>query len=189
MEIIYRGVENDKIRNCFSEVLSNFDRLHDFEITLIMGKIKSSTMQAQPVISFKSIFTGVKRYRIKLNRHIRDHQELKIDDVNQKVLKGWFAHELGHLVDYKRRSNFQMILFGLKYLLSKKFKKKVEHDADYIAITHGYKEEILATKRYIIENDLIGEKYKKKILKYYLPEKEVMLCAQDESILEPYLDL
>lgn len=189
MNVIYKSIEDDRIKNSFNEVIKNFKGLHDFEITLIMGNIKSSTMQAQPVISLKSIFTGVKRYRIKLNKHIRDHKELKVNDVPTNVLKGWFAHELGHVVDYKRHSNFQMILFGLRYLFSKKFKKKVEHDADYIAITYGFQEEILATKKYIIEHNLINDRYKSKILKYYLPEKEVMLCSQDESILEPYIDL
>lgn len=189
MNIIYKGVESERIRNCFRDVMKRFEGLHEFEITLVLGRIKSSTMQAQPIISLKSIFSGVKRYRIKLNKHIRDHEELKVIDVPDDVLKGWFAHELGHLVDYKQHSNFQMIIFGIKYLLSKKFKKKVEHDADYIAITYGYHEEILATKRYIVEHDLIGDKYKNKILKYYLPEEDVMLCSQDESILEPYLDL
>lgn len=189
MEIIYKGLENERVKNCFQEVMETFEGLHEFEITLVMGRIKSSTMQAQPIISIKSIFTGVKRYRIKLNEHIRDHKELKVVDVPDNVLKGWFAHELGHVVDYKQHSNFQMIFFGIKYLLSKKFKKKVEHDADYIAITYGFHEEILATKRYIVDHDLIGDKYKDKILKYYLPEKDVMLCSQDKSILEPYLDL
>lgn len=189
MNIIYKGVENKRIRDCFQKVMKSFEGLHEYEIILNKGKIKSSTMQAQPIISFKSIFTGVKRYRIKLNEHIRDHEELCITDVPDDVLIGWFAHELGHVVDYKRHSNFSMIIFGIKYLLFKRFKKKVEHDADYIAITYGYHEEILATKRYIIEHDLIGEKYKNKILKYYLAEEDVMLCSEDKTILEPYLDL
>lgn len=189
MNIIFKGVESKRIKGCFCEVLKGFDGLHEFEIVVSMQKLKSSTMQAQPVISLKSVFTGVKRYRIKLNEHIRDHEELKIRDVPEDVLKGWFAHELGHVVDYKRHSNFEMIIFGIKYLLLNKFKRKVEHDADYIAITYGFKEEILATKRYIIEHDLIGHKYKSKILKYYLPEEDVLLCSEDKTVLKPYLDL
>jgi hypothetical protein len=189
MNIIYKGGINERVRNCFNEVMKRFQGLHEYEVVLIQDKIKSSTMQAQPIISLKSIFTGVKRYRIKLNEHIRDHKDLKITDVPDDVLKGWFAHELGHVVDYKRRSNIQMVFFGLKYLLSEKFKRKVEHNADYIAITYGYQEEILETKRYIVEHNIIGAKYKNKILKYYLTEEDVMLCSQDESILEPYLDL
>lgn len=189
MDINFKGIESKRIRDCFCDVMENFEGLQEFEITVSKEKVKSSTMQAQPVISLKSIFSGVKRYRIKLNEHIRDHEELKIIDVPDDVLKGWFAHELGHLVDYKQHSNFKMIIFGIKYLLFKKFKKKVEHDADYIAITYGFHQEILATKRYIIEHDLIGDKYKNKITKYYLREEDVLLCSEDKTILEPYLDL
>lgn len=189
MNLIFKNVENKRIRDCFCDVIESFEGLHEFEIVVSQQKLKSSTMQAQPVISLKSIFTGVKRYRIKLNEHIRDHEELKIRDVSEEVLKGWFAHELGHVVDYKQHSNIEMIIFGIKYLLFKEFKKKVEHDADYIAITYGFQDEILATKRYIIEHDLIGDKYKSKILKYYLPEEDVLLCSEDKTILKPYLDL
>jgi len=169
--------------------MNRYKGLHDFEIILSMGKIKSSTMQAQPMISLKSIFTGVKRYRIKLNRNIRDHKELEVVDVPKDVLKGWFAHELGHVVDYKQHSNLGMIIFGIRYLLVRKYKKKVEHDADYIAITYGYHKEILATKKFIVEHNLIGDKYKNKILKYYLPEADVLLCSEDKTILEPYINL
>lgn len=189
MNIIFKGIENKRIQECFLSVAKKFGGLHQFEIMVTKVKVKSSTMQAQPIISLKSIFTGVKRYRIKVNEHIRDHEELKITDVPDDVLKGWFAHELGHVVDYKKYSNVKMIFFGIKYLLLKKFKKKVEHDADYIAISHGFYDEILATKRFIIEHNLIGDKYKNKIIKYYLPEEDVLLCSQDESILEPYIDL
>jgi len=189
MQISFKHINNDRIKTCFREVAQQYKTLNNIKISLEKVSVKSSTMQAQPIISLGSIFTGVKQYRIKLNAHIRDHKELKIDDVPSKVLKGWFAHELGHIVDYKQHTNLQMIIFGIKYLWSKKFKKKVEHDADYIAISHGFHQEILATKNFIIEHDLIGEKYKRKILKYYLPKEDVLLCSQDESILEPYLNL
>ncbi|QSS97692.1 hypothetical protein [Psychroflexus sp. ALD_RP9] len=189
MEISFKNINSERVKTCFREVAHEYQTLKNIKIRVEKVSVKSSTMQAQPIISLASVFSGLKRYRIKLNAHIRDHKDLKIDDVPSQVLKGWFAHELGHIVDYKRHSNFQMIFFGIKYLWSKKFKKKVEHDADYIAISYGFHEEILATKNFIIEHDLIGDNYKRKILKYYLPKEDVLLCQQDESILEPYLNL
>jgi len=30
-------------------------------------------------------------------------------DIPKEVLNGWFAHELGHLVDYEGYSDFRMI--------------------------------------------------------------------------------
>jgi hypothetical protein len=76
-----------------------------------------------------------------------------------------------------------MIGFGLKYLFYPKFKRKVEHAADYIAIEKGFKSEILASKRFLLESGFIDEKYIKKISKFYLPISAVELCPEGEVVL------
>ncbi len=146
-------------------------------------------MQAQPVLSFSRFINGTKSYRIKLGFHVRDQEELRIVDLEDDVLIGWFAHELGHVLDYQRHSNLGMIAYGLRYLTSAKYRKKVEHDADYIAISKGFQEQIIATKKFIMEHQLIDDRYKDKMKRYYLPEDQVLVCAKDKMLMEPYLDL
>ncbi|MFT7028877.1 MAG: hypothetical protein ACJA2C_000256 [Marinoscillum sp.] len=140
-------------------------------------------MQAQPVIRLKSIFSRKKIYKVKVAVYVRDSKKIKVEDLDEDVLVGWFAHELGHLVDYKPYGNISMIGFGLKYLFYPKFKRKVEHAADYIAIEKGFKSEILASKRFLLESGFIDEKYIKKISKFYLPISAVELCPEGEVVL------
>lgn len=146
-------------------------------------------MQAQPIIGFLNLFSGKKRYKIKVGYNIKDEESLKLVNLPDDVLIGWFAHELGHVLDYRQYSNLQMLGFGIRYLFSNKHRKQVEHDADYIAIAHGFENEILALKQYILKNKLINEAYKNQIKDFYLPPKEVKVCAKDKELMKPYLDL
>jgi hypothetical protein len=108
-----------------------------------------------------------------------DAEELLIEEVPRVVLKGWFAHELGHIVDYEIRSNVSMIGYGLKYTFSDSFKKACEHQADSIAIEHGFHKEIIATKKFLLQNELISEAYKEKLRKYYMPISGVKMCLKE----------
>ena len=189
MEVTFKNVENQKIIDSFQKVLKRYKSLKNYEISLVQKPIKSSTMQAQPVVNFSTLFSGQKQFKINLGIHVRDQKDLLVAELSEEVLTGWFAHELGHVVDYQQHSNWSMIAYGLRYLFSGTFRKKVEHDADYIAISHGFHEEILATKKYILEHHLIDEAYKDKIKKYYLPEADVLTCSKDKVLLEPYLNL
>jgi hypothetical protein len=188
MKVKFKEVHNDKIKESFLEVLKKYDDLHDFSITLYQKRVKASTMQAQPIISFKNIFKGVKKYRIKLGIYVSNSDSLKVEDVPKKVLTGWFAHELGHLVDYLSYSSIGMIKYGLKYISSKSFKMKAEHEADYIAIKNGYKDEIIATKEWVLNHDLVGQKYKDVLNKYYLSIEQVELCNINEPPFQPVIE-
>jgi hypothetical protein len=183
------NVENDKIRNTFIEVLAEYEELHPYEITLIKEELKNSTMQAQPIINFGNLFSGTKRYKVQLAESVRDAEELIIAEVPHDVLKGWFAHELGHIVDYEVHSNINMIGFGLKYTFSDNFKRACEHEADSIAIEHGFHEEIIATKKFILENELVSNEYKAKLRKYYMPIKGVKMCLEKNPPIKPDVEL
>ncbi len=188
MKVKFKEIRNDKIKECFLNVLKEYEDLHDFSITLYQKRVKSSTMQAQPLISFRDIFRSVKKYRIKLGVYVSSSESLKVEDVPKKVLIGWFAHELGHLVDYLSYSSLGMIKYGLKYISSKSFKMKAEHEADYIAIKNGFKDEIIATKEWVLNHDLVGQKYKNVLNKYYLSIEQVELCNINEPPFQPVME-
>jgi hypothetical protein len=172
MNVEFENVESEKIRECFLIVMERYEELHDIQVTLTQRSIKSSTMQAQPIIALHQIFGHTNKYHVKLAFYVRDSETEKVADLPYDVLIGWFAHELGHVVDYRPYNNFKMLFYGLRYLLSHRFKMKAEHEADYIAIRNGFRDEIIATKRYILDHDLLDEKYKAKIRRYYLPIEE-----------------
>jgi hypothetical protein len=190
MNIIYRNVQHAMVKQSFEEVLKKYRPLHAYEIILSQKRVKSSTMQAQPVFRIDSIINGIRAYRINLAVYVRDSQHIKVNDLPPEVLTGWFAHELGHVVDYAQKSGLQMVAFGFKYLTSHRFKKQVEHQADKYAIQYGFKKDILATKTYILSHNLIHEKYKKKMSRYYMPIEEVHLHPEDsDDLVWPKIEL
>lgn len=178
MNTTFRSIRNQKLKQYFLEVLEHYPSLHHCPITLVQRRVKGSTMQAQPVLEWRG-WVPRQRYRIRMGVYVRDSEALRMEELPEDVLKGWFAHELGHIVDYNLRNFGQMILYGLKYTLLPAFRKKVEHEADYIAMRHGFFSEIIATKRFLLSHELIPEAYKRKLNRYYMPISEVELCMEE----------
>ncbi|SNS69281.1 hypothetical protein SAMN05421640_0876 [Ekhidna lutea] len=183
--VVFQNVEHEHIRKTFLNVLNQYDSLDGYKLILKQRKVKGTTMQAQPVINLTKLFGGPDRYKIKLARYVRDSESIKVSELPEAVLKGWFAHELGHVVDYAPHSTLGMIRYGIKYLVSDRFRKMVEHRADEIAIEAGFHKEILATKRFVFDHDLIDDGYKNQMRKYYMSIEEVEMCASDKSPLQP----
>lgn len=179
----FSGDIHEKVKQCFLKVLGQYPSLHKYDIEVKRKTIKSSTMQAQPVFSLKGLFGGTPKYRIKLNKYVLDSDNIAIQDLPEEVIIGWFAHELGHLVDYETYSNTQMIWYGLKYLVSGAFRKQVEYEADYNALKSGFYDEVLASKRFLMNND-IGENYVTKIKQFYLSIEDIQAFVEDQGLLD-----
>lgn len=184
-KVLFSNVQNSRIRNIFSETCDQFKDLDGMKLILRQRSIKTSTMQAQPVINLKSAFLGIDTYRIQLAQKVRDSETIEVRDLPKDVLKGWFAHEIGHIIDYQRRSVLRMIGFGLNYVFSRSFRQKTEHRADQIAIENGFIESIVKTKKFILENDLIKDTYKQKIRRYYMSEQDARSYAVSNVPIDP----
>ena len=132
--------------------LEHYPELWDADITFqFKNNIRKSTMQAQP--RWASFFKSRKNrsYIILISRKIQiDQEELNFSEVPSDVVIGWLGHELGHVMDYRERSAFGMLVFGAKYLYSGAHIKEVERTADVYAITHGMGSYILKTKNFIL---------------------------------------
>ncbi len=186
MKVNFKNVEDEKIKESFLEVLRRYEILHDYEITLEQRYLKRSTMQAQPILGVRGLFGGVKKYKIVLATFVKDSED-RVDELSSDVLTGWFAHELGHLVDYEKYSQMGMMRYGIRYLTSKKFKKAAEHSADMIAIENGFHQEIIAAKRYILDHEFLTENYKSNIRRYYMSVEDVEMCLDDQPVVQPKL--
>lgn len=184
MKVIFKNVEEERIKESFLEVLRRYETLHGYEITLEQKNVKRSTMQAQPILGIRGLFGGVKKYKIILATYVKDSED-RVDELSSDVLTGWFAHELGHLVDYERYSQMGMMRFGVRYLTSKKFKKAAEYSADMIAVEKGFHQEIIAAKRYILDHEFLTENYKSNIRRYYMSVEDVEMCLGDQPAVEP----
>jgi hypothetical protein len=173
------------------EALSFYPKLDSVHIRFeFKDEIGNNFMQALPEVStlFKD---GSKRtYLVKMTRLMEvNGLDVPIDKIPHEVLVGWFAHELGHVMDYLNRGGFNMAWFGANYWMSEAFKVRAERRADMIAIRHDCAEELISTKEYILNNASLPEAYLEKIERLYLSPERVLEIVEEikedrEEILE-----
>lgn len=116
-------------------------------------------------------FSGEKGYRIILNRGKKDEfiQELTFDD-----LKGWFAHEFGHIPRYMEHQSIkEFASFTAKYLLNQEYKLGAEREADLEAFKHGFGLELLVSAKKSFVSDKMPLSYKK-FEKFYIQPWEII---------------
>ncbi len=163
--------------------LSFYPQLDNSHITFkFKKKIKKSIMQVRP--TFWSFFKSKKnrRYVILISEHFSlANKRLRMDSIPSEILIGWFGHELGHIMDYKNRSNLGLLAFGFKYLLSNSYIVEAERAADSYAVAHGMEQYILKTKNFILNQAGVSLRYKDRIKKYYLSPEEIMTMVEERD--------
>lgn len=180
---------NENIKTAFLEVWEQYKELHSYGFEVIQSNVSGSTMQAQPLIDLSDIFGKNRQYKLDVAETVLDSDDLFISDLPKSVLRGWFAHELGHIVDYENHSNAGMIAYGIRYVLSDKYKREREHEADSIAIRHGFRKDVIAAKKYILENDFISPAYQEQIKRYYMSISGAELCPDERVPVLPKVEI
>lgn len=183
--LTFKNIENERIKSIFRETAMEYDFPEEAKILLASTPLKGSTMQAQPVIRLQNLLGGIDTYRIRLATFVRDSKKLKVSELEDDVLTGWFAHELGHVVDYMAYSLTGMIGYGIKYALSQSFRREVEHRADEIAIEQGFQDYILKTKTFLFHHEMIDEKYRNKMKRYYMSIEDAEAIIGKMTPIDP----
>ena len=143
-------------------------------------KIRKSFMQAQP--KFTNLFHGKdnRSYYVFISSKVRiEDEDFTVDDIPSDVLIGWLGHELGHIVDYRERSAFGLIFFGLRYVTSENHIINAEKMADTYAVEHGMGDYILKTKNFILNHSKLSESYKNRIKRLYLSPEEIVVLVNE----------
>jgi hypothetical protein len=163
--------------------LSFYPKLQDVKIDFVYNAhIRKSVMQAQP--KFLSMYGSRKHrtYIVKISPVFKlIGKEMPIQELPEKVLIGWIGHELGHIMDYLKRNNWSMLLFGIGYYTSNSFIMAAERVADTYAINHGLRDYILATKEFILQEAGMPQKYVNRIKKLYLSPEEIMAIVENRA--------
>ena len=178
----------ERISDNVKTALNYFPQLKDIKIEFKIKKnIKKSTMQARP--TFDSFFKAKKnrKFLILISEKFKiSDKEFSTLDIPDAIFIGWIGHELGHIMDYLNRSRFNLIWFGIKYLLSDNHIVAAERAADQFAVQQNMEDYILKTKDFILNHAGISESYKNRIKKYYLSPEEIMhLVNERNSKLKP----
>ncbi|GGW23363.1 hypothetical protein [Arenibacter certesii] len=168
------------IKDEVATALSYYPELADTPVTVKFKKnIRKSTMMAQP--NFWSLFGSRKnrKYLILISEKFKiSGKEFHTKSIDPKIMIGWIGHELGHIMDYKDRSNLNLFWFGIKYFLSGSYIIEAERAADTYAVSHGMGTYILGTKNFILDHAEIRQDYKDRIKKYYLSPEEIMVLVE-----------
>lgn len=186
MQLLRKQVSNrmatDEIMKEARKALQGFRKLKGVTVDF---KVKDrlpggSIMMAQPV--FKDLWRARKhrRYRVLVRRSFDLGGEWYTPaDLPPEIRLGWFAHELGHIVDYQHRSGWGLVRFGWQYVFSRRFRKAAERSADLYAVEAGFGPALVATKNFILNHAGLPEVYKKTIRRYYPSPDEILEMEQE----------
>ncbi|TXF89053.1 hypothetical protein FUA23_12260 [Neolewinella aurantiaca] len=186
--LYFQNVQSPLIREWFAETLARYPELHNRPIYLRKLSMKRSTMRAQPIINWSFFRRATRHYRVDFSDHLDVTKHVIVQDLPKEVVVGWFAHELGHIIDYLNRPVLGMISFGLGYALWSRYMRKAERIADTIAVEHGFGDEVRATKAYLLQHATLPFNYKRRLNKYYLSADEleglILAWEQEQNIPE-----
>lgn len=182
--VTFVGVSNNLLRKTFLEAYAAFTDLHAHPLTLRRYRMSGTTMRAQPVMNANFRSKRRRHYRIDLSDHAQLNQVIRLQDLPAEVLIGWFAHELGHLMDYRLRGVRSMLRFLLGYVSIPTYRMLAERRADQYAVAHGFAEQLVATKRYILSHDAVPARYKDRLIRYYPSPEDVALWVQPPAMQE-----
>ncbi len=155
-----------------------FPELHSHRLVVRQQAMHITTMQAQPIVNLAFFSRKKRHYIIRLSDNIHLKDQIRVHELPEEVLVGWFAHELGHLIDYLPRTAANLLKFGIGYLAFPNFRIGAERKADIYAIARGFSAPIIATKKYILEKSSLPGHYKTRIERYYMSADEVALMVQ-----------
>ena len=129
--------------------LSHYPELKDEHIRFELSMASSVPYSTKP--SFASVFLpkDQRMYTITILERAEDPEnEALIKNLDRKMRIGVFGHELGHVLQYSKRSPLSLVkMLGL-YLVDS-YKRQIERAADQQAIKHGLGEELLRHAEYI----------------------------------------
>jgi hypothetical protein len=178
MPVEFKHIQSEHIKDAFLKAYHRFPKLHTHQLTVRQRRMERTTMNAQPVFNRHFFSRKQRRYLINISNTLHLGAEVRLEDLPKEVLVGWFAHELGHLYDYLNRSAFNLLGFGLGYLWLPNYRTGAERKADLYAIEQGFGQEIITTKKFILEQSDLSDAYKSRIEAYYMSADEVALLVE-----------
>ena len=85
---------------------------------------------------------------------------------------GLFAHELAHIIDYRRKRSLGILALGLQYA-TKRGKQELEHTIDRIIIWRGFGKQLYRYASEVINNHEISDDYRERRETIYLQPAEI----------------
>lgn len=138
--------------------LSYYPDLKDITIAFIPKRLKT-TMATRPRMDAIYQTRDKRTYRIFINNFIESNNGINYDDVPFNARIGLIGHELGHVVDYMKKSMIRVIGNGVAYVLNSHYRKTFEANVDQITIEHGLGWQLYAFSYFVFNHVDIAEDY------------------------------
>lgn len=139
-----------KIKSEVEKALAYYPDLEEVAIEFRWGVFtQHSFMLAQPKVPTLLRNKTQREYQIIMRKKFfLKNKRVPNGRIPSEVIVGWLGHELGHILDYKDRSSWNLIRFGILYYFSKDFLKKAEITADLNAVEHGLIKALVKSKEF-----------------------------------------
>lgn len=147
--------------------LSYYPELKDVRIDFILADKSFFTMNAAFYIA--RLFTGKRKYYVKIN-YYRVEKLLPIMKPDGFI--GVLTHELGHIVDYERKSVFGLLWFGIRYLFLP-LRRIIELENELRTLYHGQAKTMKAFIRGKQKANFLSDYYKKYHDKNYFTKDDI----------------
>lgn len=167
------------IEQAVTHVLTYYPNLKEVDVQFVFKKLNGS-MEARP--KYGSLIRSRKKrsYHVFVNID-KSSTGVLISDMNPDQRIGLIGHEFAHILDYSTKSSFRLIWEGMKYILSKKFRRKFERETDLRTIENGLGAELEQFSIFIHTDTNITHHYRKRLEEFYMTTDEITSCKKKKK--------
>jgi hypothetical protein len=129
--------------------LSHYPELKDEHIRFVLSSTAPVPYGTKPSVGSFLLSRKHRIYVITILEWAKDpEKEALIKNLDRKMRIGVFGHELGHVLQYSKRTTLALLRM-VAFMSVDSYRRKIERGADKIAIEHGLGEELLRHAEYI----------------------------------------
>jgi hypothetical protein len=123
----------------FNKTKNVYQETRNLNIKLKFKKDIFFTMRG--AVKYGSLFSKNRKYFLFVNLN----KKVFLSELDESNLKAWFAHELAHIIEYDKMSNWELFIFLIKYTFNSKFRFIVEKRVSAYATNNGFANEMFNT--------------------------------------------
>lgn len=171
----------EDIQEAFIAVKDKYPQLKDANVRWRFTKNYIFTDTMYTYVNPFSLLSGKRKYTVFVNIGFG---KKFLDRFCKEDFKGWFSHELAHIVDYETMSRAAFVRFVFKYLLNPNFRYATERRINTFAYNYGFAREFFNAAKVFYSVQAKSE-YKERLRKNYrAPWEEVKQVCEEQGISE-----
>ena len=157
----------NEYKTIFNKTKTVYQETRDLPIELKFKKDIFFTMRGG--VNYTSLLGKKRKYFVFVNVN----KKVLLSELDEINITAWFAHELAHIVEYEKMSNWNLLIFLIKYTFSLEFRFMVEKRVNAYAANNGFANEMFSTwKKFLSLKEVVNSRYKQYVIKNCRPNWE-----------------